>query len=84
MVGLEWRSLSGWMYLGPLAMDKIFSLSESYIFASFSSCHLVGMSMTPLSSSSHSETESLSLISASFLPCLARLGLIAFMFMLEM
>ena len=72
------------MYLGPLAKDKIFALSESYIFASFSSCHLVVMSMTSLSSSSHSETESLSLIldissiSAFFLPCLARLGLIVY------
>ena len=78
------------MYLGPLAMDKIFALFASYTFASFSSCHLVVMSMTSLSSSSHSETESLSLIldisslSASFLPCLARLGLIAFISMLEM
>ena len=78
------------MYLGPLAMIKIFSLSESYIFASFSSCHLVVMSMTSLSSSSHSGKESLSLIlnissiSTSFLHCLARLGLIAFMSMLEM
>ena len=78
------------MYLGPLAMDKIFAFSASYIFASFSSCHLVVMSMTSLSSSSHSETESLSLILdissifASFLPCLARLDLIAFISMLEM
>ena len=75
------------MYLGPLAMDKI---SDATHFASFSSCQLVVMSMTSLSSSSHSETESLSLIldissiSAFFLPCLARLGLIAFMSMLEM
>ena len=78
------------MYLGPLAMDKIFALSGSYKFVSFSSYHQVVMSMTSLSSSSHSETESLSLIldisslSASFLPCLARLGLIAFISMLEM
>ena len=78
------------MYLGPLAMDKMFVFSGSYKFALFSSCHLAVMSMTSLSSSSHSETESLSLImdissiSASFLPCLARLGLIAFISMLEM
>ena len=72
-----------------LAMDIIFAILESYIFASFSSCHPVVMSMTSLSSSSHSETESLSLvlditsIPASFLPCLARLGWIVFMSMQE-
>ena len=70
-------------------MDRIFALFESYIFASFSSCHLGVMSMTSLSSSIHSETKSLSFvlditsISASFLPCLARLGWIAFMSMLD-
>ena len=77
------------MYLGSLAMDRIFALFESYIFTSIPSCHPVVRSITSLSSSSHSETESLSLvlditsISASFLPCLARLGWIVFMSMQE-
>ena len=83
------KILPGWMYLETLAMDIIFALFESYTFTSFSSCHPMVMFMTSLPSSSHSETESLSLVlditslSASFLPCLARLGWTVFMSMQE-